>query len=190
MAGQLRITGGRLVRRRFQVPHRGVRPTSDKAREALFSVLGNIEDLVVADLCAGSGALAFEAVSRGARYAVAVEKNRRTAAQLRENARALGLLEQVQVLSDDCSRVVAQWSKEPWDLIFLDPPYEQSIAPRLFDALLGRIASEGRLVLERRARHEEPIPPGWQETFDRTWGEARVRVFVPEKPDIPGGDQA
>lgn len=186
MAGQLRITGGRLARRRIQVPKQGVRPTSDRAREALFSALGPLTDLVVVDLCAGSGALAFEAISRGAVSALAVERNRRTASVLRENVEALGLKGQVDVRVDGCERVAAGAQPGSWDLVFLDPPYDDAIAPALLDDLLAAMAPGGRLVVERRARTTEAVPEGWEETFDRTWGEARVRIF---EPAPPSGDQ-
>ena len=179
MAGQLRITGGRLVRRRFQVPRQGVRPTSDRAREALFSVLGDLTDLVVVDLCAGSGALSFEVLSRGAARALAVERNKRTAQLVRDNAKALGLASEVDVRADDCARVVAKAAAGSWDLVFLDPPYDDAIAPALLADLRPALAPEGRLVLERRAKTDEALPDGWRETFDRTWGEARVRILVP-----------
>ncbi len=189
MAGQLRITGGRLARRRFQVPKQGVRPTSDRAREALFSVLGDLSDLVVVDLCAGSGALAFESLSRGAARALAVERNKRSAAVLRENVKALGLADVVDVRVDDCARVVGRQPAADWDLVFLDPPYDDAIAPALFQQLLAAMAPGGRLVLERRANSDEPVPDGWEEAFDRTWGEARVRILVPAAEDSATSDQ-
>jgi 16S rRNA (guanine966-N2)-methyltransferase len=184
---RLRITGGRLVRRQFQVPKQGVRPTSDRAREALFSVLGDLTDLVVVDLCAGSGALAFEALSRGAARALAVERNRRTAGVLKDNAQALDLDAQTEVRVDDAARVAAGAASGSWDVVFLDPPYDDTIAPALFRDLLPALAPGGRLVLERRANNDEPVPDGWKETFDRTWGEARVRILVPAPADADQG---
>src|SRR5690348_11083998 len=105
-------------------PGQATRPTADRVRETLFSMLasrlGSFEDLRVADLFAGSGALGFEALSRGAVSATFVESDTRAAAVIRRNAEKLGATERIQVLGGSA---LALLRSEPFDLIFADPPY-------------------------------------------------------------------
>ncbi len=145
----VRLTGGRLRGRVVEVPDRpGVRPTSARAREALFSMLGQrLDGCSVLDLFGGSGLLTFEALSRGAGPARVVERDPRVAAQIRRSADALGV--DLEVQRGDAARV----AQGAWDLVLLDPPYAdpperwlRHAAPRC----------RGWLVLEHRAGAELP----------------------------------
>jgi 16S rRNA (guanine966-N2)-methyltransferase len=125
-----RIIGGDAGGRRIRTPTGdATRPTSDRVREALFSAvdaaLGSLHGLRFLDLYAGSGAVGLEARSRGAGVATLVERDRRAAAVIRDNVRALGLT-QVEVLVSSTASVLARPPRAPYDVVFLDPPYAVS----------------------------------------------------------------
>ena len=151
-------------------------------REALFSHLehyGYVEGAVVADLFAGSGALALEALSRGAARAVAVEAHAGAAKLISANARALGFAQQMRVVAQKVeSYLSAEAALLPlFDLAFLDPPYEYSDAAlaRVVELLAGHIAQEGLIVVERAARSPQPLwPAGFTLSDERKMGDTRV----------------
>jgi 16S rRNA (guanine966-N2)-methyltransferase len=154
--GTLRIIGGELRGRRLRVPEgTSVRPTADRVREALFNILGDtVFGARVLDPFAGSGALGFEALSRGAAEVTFIERDRAVLAVLRENAEALGVESRIRVLSGAAERVLAGTAAGgPWDLVLADPPYELSPEPWV-EALRdsGGLAEGGRLLIERDAR--------------------------------------
>ena len=157
-----RIVGGTARGRRLAVPPRGTRPTSDRAREALFNTLGGELEITgarVLDLYAGSGAVGLEALSRGAAAAVFVESDHRAAAVLAENLRTLDLPGgTIRRLSVE-SYLAAAGADEPFDLVFADPPY--AIPAGTVLSMLGQLVEHGWLqpdavvVLERSARDAE-----------------------------------
>ncbi|ADU51047.1 methyltransferase [Thermaerobacter marianensis DSM 12885] len=173
----MRVTGGRWRGRPLRVPAgRQVRPTTDRVRQALFNILGPaVEGARVLDLFAGTGSLAIEALSRGAREALLVEADRRVVALLGRNLRELGLgPEQGAVVwRQDVFAAIAKLAdgRRVFDLILADPPYRQGVAPRVVQALgEGRVlAPGGWLVVEHDPR--EALP-------DRAGGEAGVLVQV------------
>ncbi len=199
MAGELRITGGRLARRRVRVPpaaDRGaLRPTSDKVRAALFSALASgardaLEGGRVLDLFAGSGALALEALSRGASEAVLVERDRASARVVEENVGALGLAGQATVRCDDAARVLSSLPAQSVDLCFIDPPYAKTVSS-LLDDLMRVLALRGVVVLERDRRTGDRLPVGLSPFFDRVYGDTRVVMARREPlPDDPAADRA
>ncbi len=172
-----RIIGGVAGGRRLQAPPgAATRPTSDRTREALFSslesLLGSWRDVAVLDLYAGSGAVALEALSRGATLAVAVEQDRRASGTIRRNAASVGLPVQVE------RRSVASYltgPTRPFDVIFLDPPYDSSDAEvqRDLTSLLGGWLAHGAVVVvERSARAGlSGWPPGYEGLRERRYGE-------------------
>lgn len=200
MAGELRITGGRLARRRLRVPpaaDRGlVRPTSDKVRAALFSALAaqpavKLEGARVLDLFAGSGALGVEALSRGAAHALFVERDRATARVVEDNLRALGLADDgvgnaAEVRCSDAARVLAALPQGSVDLVLLDPPYAADVEA-LLTGVLRVLAPDGAVVLERDRRSADRLPAGLSPTFDRVYGDTRVvvlqRALPADQPD-------
>src|SRR5829696_2263003 len=123
----MRIVAGQFRGRRLQAPHgTSVRPTSDRVREALFSILGDVTGLRVLDLFAGSGALGIEALSRGAADAVFVESSRRAAEVVRENLRAVGE-EDAPVRVESVQAYLRRASGQAtYDLVFADPPYSSA----------------------------------------------------------------
>lgn len=155
----LRIVGGRLSGRRFAGPKdTDARPTSDRVREALGSILdarGAIDGATVLDLYAGTGAFAFEMLSRGAASAVLVESHRAAARAIRKNAEALGLevdIVELELGRDPPRRVV---ELGPFSLVFADPPYRDAAdAAAVLVALAraGAFAPDAFAVLEHAAR--------------------------------------
>jgi len=178
-----RIIGGVAGGRRIAVPPRGTRPTTDRVREALFNVLTARRDLAgmsVLDLYAGSGALGFEALSRGAASALFVESDRRAAAVLERNIATLGLagatLRRGQVLA-----VLAAGTAVPVDLVLADPPYHVETADvhAVLAALTTRgWAHEGTLVVVERAAAGTPLswPTGWHPWQQRVYGDTRLEL--------------
>jgi 16S rRNA (guanine966-N2)-methyltransferase len=146
----VRIIAGKWRGRPLEAPPgQATRPTSDRAREALFSMLasrlGSFEDLRVADLFAGSGALGLEALSRGAAHATFVETDTNAAATIRRNAGKLGA--SVQLLGGSALSLP---KAEPFDLIFADPPYAPGSGTAVVRSVAqaGWLASGGWLAIE------------------------------------------
>jgi 16S rRNA (guanine966-N2)-methyltransferase len=176
----LRIIAGRHRGRRLRFPAGvEIRPTPDRVRETLFNWLQpRIDQSRVLDLFAGSGALGLEALSRGAAHVTFVEKDRRAAAAIEEITREW---------QEENSRVVCQsaiaWlrapaGEPPFDIVFLDPPYDSDLLPEAAAALAGRIAPDARIYVERRAR--EPLltlPESWKELRAGRAGEVGYHLF-------------
>jgi 16S rRNA (guanine966-N2)-methyltransferase len=152
-------------------------------REALFSVLGDVSGASVLDLCAGTGALGIEALSRGARHAVFVERAKDALSCLTRNLTELELSARAVVIAQSVETSRARLEKHaPYDLVFCDPPWKD--VPDLLRAL-ARIefakflSPEGKFVLEHAAR-SEPAPdatPNLELIQRRTWGDTAVSIF-------------
>jgi 16S rRNA (guanine966-N2)-methyltransferase len=176
-----RIVAGEAGGRRLAVPPGDrTRPTSDRAREALFGSVAALLDLAgarVLDLYAGSGAVGLEAVSRGAARALLVESDARAAATARDNARALGLTDRVTVRRDRVERALAG-SPAEHDLVFADPPYalaDDELARILSRLTEGWLARAAVLVVERSSRGEGPRwPEGVEALKQRRYGEGTL----------------
>jgi 16S rRNA (guanine966-N2)-methyltransferase len=153
----MRIIAGRLGGRQFASP-RGHRthPMSDKGRGALFNALGDIDGLSVLDAFAGSGALGFEAISRGAGHVAAIERDRQAQQTIAANIQALGLQNSVKLIKANA----AGWLKtaaDTFDLILLDPPFED-LQPNLLMRLAGRTRAGGIAVLSLPPQAEIDLP--------------------------------
>jgi len=163
-SGQVRIIGGQWRRTRLPVPLRdGLRPTPDRTRETLFNWLQPVlPGMRVLDLFAGSGALGLEAVSRGAREAVLIERDRALACALRETTARLPGGEAVQVFQADALRWLAAPLHGCFDLVFLDPPFAADVWHPALAALPPWLSDSAWLYLETPAH--SPIHPGtdWQ----------------------------
>lgn len=154
----LRIVAGRLRGRRLRVPSDpALRPTSDRVREALFNILGqDLSGFDVLDLFAGSGAIGFEAISRGARRVVFVESNPKTAGALRRSAEELGLESEARVIVGRVEDVLDRARLGgPYQVIVADPPYDATVEATLVDGVAaGRLLGmHGTLVVEREKRN-------------------------------------
>jgi 16S rRNA (guanine966-N2)-methyltransferase len=176
-----RIVAGIAGGRRLAVPPGDrTRPTSDRAREALFSTVGALVDLDgarVLDLYAGSGAVGLEAVSRGAAHALLVDADARAVATARDNARALGLDGRVTVRRDKVERVLAD-APDEHDFVFADPPYavsDEVVAQVLALLAAGWLAPGAVLAVERPSRGAGPRwPEGVEPLKERRYGEGTL----------------
>jgi 16S rRNA (guanine966-N2)-methyltransferase len=177
----MRVVGGELRGRRLAPPPRrsaAVRPTSDRVREALFSILGDaVDGANILDLFCGTGALGIEALSRGAARATFVDRDFELALR---NIHALDLGDSAEVVRGDALAFLANpgWVPGRYDLIFCDPPY--NIADRLegeLDSLIPpRLAEGGRLIVESSARRPlelESLPLA----MERRYGGTVIRIF-------------
>lgn len=177
-----RIIAGRAGGRRLQTPRgQATRPTSDRVREALFSAVeswcGSLDGLRVLDLYAGTGAVALEAVSRGAGAATAVEHDRATAALVAANARELGFGE-VRVATA-AVRTFLAGPGEPYDLVFMDPPYplaDEEVAADLLALVSGGwLAPDALVVVERPGKRSEVRwPAGIEAWRTKKYGESAL----------------
>jgi 16S rRNA (guanine966-N2)-methyltransferase len=179
-----RVIAGAAGGRRLVVPPGdGTRPTSDRAKEGLFSTLGSLrgtlEGARVMDLYAGSGAVGLEALSRGAAHVLLAEAEPRAARVIRENVAALGL-PGAEVRSGRAEKIVAgEPPAQPYDVVFLDPPYDVPDG-ELREILLtlvakGWLAGEALVTVERRTRGGEfGWPPGFEGLRSRRYGEATL----------------
>ncbi|MFD1149385.1 16S rRNA (guanine(966)-N(2))-methyltransferase RsmD [Saccharothrix hoggarensis] len=186
-----RIVAGAAGGRRLQVPPRGTRPTSDRVREALFSSLEALVDLdgvAVLDLYAGSGALGFEALSRGAAAATFVESDKRAAEVLKGNARTVAL-PGATVLNRTAEAVVATRPDAPCDVVFADPPY--AVTDEQLDRVLQALVTNGwtkpgsLIIVERGARSPEPMwPPAVESLRSKRYGD--TALYWAEHVDATG----
>lgn len=191
MARGLRVTGGELCGRRLAVPSRGVRPTSDRVREALFARLGDLRERQVLDLFAGSGALGIESLSRGAARATFVERDASVAAILRSNLAALDLGGHARVLQRSALAALAELGRAGvrFDLVFLDPPYAGADAEEALVALVrcGLLASDARVIWECSRRQPAPRIPGLDLLDERRYGDTLLRRFQLGADAAPAG---
>jgi 16S rRNA (guanine966-N2)-methyltransferase len=168
----------------FAPPGQATRPTSDRTREALFSMLasrlGTFEGLRVADLFAGSGALGLEALSRGAAHCTFVENDRQAVDSIRRNLAAFGASADVLAASAEHVRIPGEI-----DLAFLDPPYRSGLAA----AALARLPlAPGGWVSVETARDETAVAEGFEEEVVRIHGKARITLLrrTPQETPQPG----
>lgn len=158
-----RIIAGSLKNRTIATPkHLTVRPTQDRVKATIFNVLGDVENLKVIDLFAGSGSLGFEALSRGAALVYFVEKDPALVASLSENARHLGVTEQVEIVQEDALRFVEHLPTV--DLILADPPYAYPYKNELVARILS--GSQAALMLETDKFYQ--LPADLKETLSKT----------------------
>ena len=186
-----RIIGGRLRGRRLPVADRpGLRPTGDRLRETLFNWLApSIAGSRCLDCFAGSGALGFEALSRGAARVVLIEQDRSVARQLQRNAETLQQLDdggpplgQVEVITDDALGRLTQPPPCPFDIVFLDPPFQADLLQQAWLLLAdnGWLAPNAMVYLEMAAATALPsLPPGWRLIRDKRAGQVRYGLARP-----------
>jgi 16S rRNA (guanine966-N2)-methyltransferase len=171
----MRIVAGELKGRWLATPPRGadVRPTADRVREAIFSILGDVSNARVLDLYAGTGALAIEALSRGAERATLVDRRPSLA---RRNVADLGLEARADVVGGDAVRFLRR-TDDRYELIFCDPPYRLAdrLEGQLESLIPARLAAGGRLITESGARRtlrlELPV------LAERTYGDTAVVIY-------------
>lgn len=182
----LRIIGGEHGGRKLRFPSlRGLRPTGDRTRETLFNWLQPvIKGSHCLDMFAGSGALGFEAASRGAASVTMIEQQGAAVRQLQENIGLLQLSPGVEVVRDSSPAWLAKSSRR-FDIVFLDPPFADNLLQECIDALQNgdHLAAEALVYLERDAHQALPELPGnWQVLRDKKQGQVAFSLVKVEKP--------
>lgn len=168
-------------------PGLDIRPTADRTRQALFNLLehgrlaangSRVAGAVVLDAFAGTGALALEALSRGAVAATCIDLNRAALDQVRANAATLGETERLHALAVDATRPPP--ADRPHGLVFLDPPYGQDMASAAIAALdaAGWIGPDALVVVETGAKEDLPPPEGFRLEDSRRYGRAKVWLMT------------
>lgn len=182
----VRIISGHLRGRDLGAVPDGVRPTSDRVRESLFSALGSVDGDRVLDLFAGSGALGLEAYSRGASAVVFVERSRKVAQAIRKRIQRLGLeeIDQIELVQADATTAIRRLESseaQPFDLVFLDPPYAEGDREGTLEALFASslLAEDATVVVEGPTRH--PVPPvaGARLLDERRYGDTLLTWLTP-----------
>jgi 16S rRNA (guanine966-N2)-methyltransferase len=180
----MRVIAGTAKGTRLKVPPRLTRPSTDRLREALFSILAaRLDGSVVLDLFAGSGALGIEALSRGAARARFVDSSWKAASVIRENLLKARLPAEGAVSQGDVFDLLGTL-RGPFDLIFADPPYagtaERDLASRLLEEphLPGLLSDGGLLILEVEAGREPPQSPLWELGNRRAYGGSAILFYA------------
>lgn len=195
----MRIVGGTLAGRKFGgKAGPDTRPTAERVREAIASAIesrGGFVDARVLDLFAGTGAMAFEAISRGARGAVLVERERRAARAIVRSAGELGIAGRCTVIASDLRATgtverIARSDLAPFDRVFVDPPYaEVECVGPLLEALAGRalLAPGCLLAIEHGKRHNPALPEGFAVLSHRWYGDTAVLIVTirPTGDEVP-----
>jgi 16S rRNA (guanine966-N2)-methyltransferase len=172
----VRVVAGHLRGRRLAAPPgTSTRPTSDRVREALFSILGPLEGATVLDLFAGSGALGIEALSRGASTATFVDRDRRAVEVIRANLASLGLGGAAVLHRDALTHLRSAGGTH--DLVFVDPPYSCAprLGPPLSAALPGALSRDALIVTESDQRH--PLELELPLVRERRYGDTRIALY-------------
>lgn len=180
----MRIVGGELRGRTLKAPAgEATRPTSDRARQAVFNILEHaswsdgVEGRRVIDPFAGSGALGLEAVSRGAGACLFVDRAEPALAAVRANVEALGVGDRCRLLKADATRLPRRLDSEaPFDLVLLDPPYGKGLGEMALASLRGEgwLAPDAVVAFERGADEPALQVPGFEVLDERRYGAARV----------------
>lgn len=177
----MRIVAGTLKGRRLEGPKgQAARPTADRVREALFSILGDIEGLAVLDLFAGTGALTIEAISRGAERAVLVERDRKMYAVAGRNLASTGAEERARLVQSDALKYLSATPEGKFDLVLLDPPYAEAVelCMQIAELFPGWLAEGARVVVECERRNPVTLPvERFAERSQHRYGDTLLRIF-------------
>jgi 16S rRNA (guanine966-N2)-methyltransferase len=172
----MRIIAGSLGGRQFASPHGNrTHPMSDKVRGALFNALGDISGLRVLDAFAGTGALSYEAISRGAADAVAIDNDKHAQRTLTENVRNLGLQKQVQVIKASAAAWLST-TDEYFDIVFCDPPYDD-LQVSSMQKLAEQVKKDGLLVLSLPPGHEYAFGDAFEHVQTKHYGDATLVFY-------------
>jgi 16S rRNA (guanine966-N2)-methyltransferase len=173
----MRIIAGQLGGRLFNAPHgHRTHPMSDKMRGALFNMLGDIEGYTVLDAFAGSGALAFEAISRGAAFATLIEQDRNAQRTIHENLTSLGISKNAKLIKANASGWLRTSGGTQFDLVLLDPPYD-ALQPALLEQLVACTGAEGTLVLSWPGKQDPPQFAGFSLQTSKSYGDGSLHVY-------------
>jgi 16S rRNA (guanine966-N2)-methyltransferase len=179
----VRVISGSAKGRRLRTTRAPeMRPTTDMVRQAIFDILGaRVRDAIVLDLFSGAGSLGIEALSRGARAATFVDIDREACAIIDENLTSTRLREHATIRRADAARFLSGRPRIPFDLVFLDPPYDRGLA--FVARTLGKLAagdwvSQGGTVVVEAQEGQISWPPGFRETRIRKAGRTQVSLAV------------
>ncbi len=180
-SGSVRIIGGKWRSRNLRfVSVDGLRPTGSRIRETLFNWLApTIEGARCLDLFAGSGALCFEALSRGADCCVAIEANSQAVSELRHNQAQL-TANNLDIVSGDCQKLLERGNTaKPYDIIFLDPPFDMKLHKQASRLLISGnwLASKAQVYCEFPATEAQDLPLSWRLIKDKIAGNVRYCLF-------------
>lgn len=180
----MRIVAGKHRGAALATPTAGslaIRPTSDRLRESVFNILEHgyedvFEGARVMDVFAGTGALGFEAMSRGAKTCLFIEEAAEARGLIRRNQESLGLMGTTRIFRRDATAMGLIGPAEPYTLAFLDPPYGKGLAEKALASLLagGWLADKALVVIEETAKAEVVLPEGLERLDQRTYGETQV----------------
>ena len=185
----MRVIAGKYKGRKLNSPEdSSVRPTTDKVKEALFSILTNeIYGARVLDLFAGTGGLGIEALSRGASYCLFADASRKSLALLKSNLEHCEVEEETRAVTGDYAKILRNLARriengleQPFDIILLDPPYEAGYMDQAFRLIAegGLLAGDGTIVAEHRKQEELPeIFHGFTRTKERRYGVVKLSIY-------------
>ncbi len=185
-AGSIRLISGQWRGRKLPVHDvEGLRPTTDRVKETLFNWLATeVRDSRCLDVFAGSGSLGFEALSRYASYVMMIEQEPKAARQLQTNLQTLQCT-QAQVVCRDALQVLQAGCSEPFELVFLDPPFRKELLTAVIPLLeqQGWLADRALIYLERENEGTAPlIPANWQLLKDKQAGQVCYQLYLRESP--------
>src|SRR3954451_19443329 len=183
----MRIVGGRLRGRALVAAKtQAIRPTADRLREALFNILMHaygdpVSGARVIDLFAGTGALGFEALSRGAKFAQFVDDGAEARALLRQNVEALGVAAVTKIFRRDATKLGPAHPVEPFSLVFLDPPYGRGLAEKALMSARdgGWLSKDALIVVEESAEPAFKPPEGYEELERRRYDDTEFVILRP-----------
>jgi 16S rRNA (guanine966-N2)-methyltransferase len=186
----MRIVAGRFRGAALATPRgQDIRPTSDRVREAVFNILVHglgvdLEGARVLDLFAGTGALGFEALSRGAAFALFVEESAEARGLLRRNAEALGVMGITKIYRRDATRLGEAGPQAPFGLVFADPPYGKALGEAALASATagGWLTQDAVAVIEETAGAELTLPEGFALLDQRIYGSTAVYFLRADPP--------
>jgi len=177
-----KITGGQLNSRKLKSPKgMAVRPTPGRVKESLFSILApRIDGAAFLDLFSGTGAIGFEAASRGAARVVCVEAHRETAHAISEAVEELGVKSTMTVVAAPVDRALYR-IEGPFDIVYADPPYADELPHTMFRLLRERelLAPDALVIYEHAARTILPDVPGYRGVREEVYGDVALAFFTP-----------
>ncbi|WP_020676261.1 16S rRNA (guanine(966)-N(2))-methyltransferase RsmD [Geopsychrobacter electrodiphilus] len=181
------ISGSARGRKLAEFSDSGIRPTPDRVREAIFSILlsrfNSLHQFKVLELFAGTGAMSLEALSRGAQSAVLIDNNPQAARLITENSLRCRMTERARLMELPAFNALAQLAgKPPFELIFMDPPYNQGLIPPVLEqiAALHLLAQNGIICAESETGEDPVLPTGLELIETRHYGRAEVH-FIKSK---------
>lgn len=173
----MRVISGKLGHLTFDQPHgHRTHPMSEKVRGALFNALGDIEGLTVLDAFAGSGALSFEAISRGAKYATAIDIDKKAADIIKKNTADLGVQNNVSVVRANAGGWSDNNPDKLFDIVFSAPPYD-ALQQNLIKKITKHVERGGLYILDWPGKMKSPSFDNMQKVLEKNYGDAQLVFY-------------